>query len=462
MALEIDTLDKAFPSQKPTRSQKRPSRFGFAGKMILGTAALGGIWIFAATTTISSFAPSHSALEKPRFNLALSLKPAHAATTSHQQADEPLSLRINKFSRLYQQPAAPKAARLEGAHLAAVLAQRPHDLALTETLGAAFAAVAEDEKFQVLAEARPEADVVRQMLDEAMNQMVALAPRVGLQAETVVTASIPTAPVADGVLSDEGAVELASLDVEEAPAPADLPASASSDAPDDAASEMAALAQDLLPAEGPLPSTRPQTAAKALEALAAAELTKPGKPARATAAPEEPAATVLAYARPDNPVKPIAPVAPIPNPGTKKVAIYDITNGVVHMPNGTKLEAHSGIGKMRDNPKYTHVKMKGPTPPGTYKLSMREKPFHGVAAIRLTSVDGKHPQGRTGLLAHTYLLRSNPGDSHGCVAFKHYDKFLAAFRRGEITHMVIVPEYNGRLPGQSNNLLVKLFGGKGA
>ena len=161
-------------------------------------------------------------------------------------------------------------------------------------------------------------------------------------------------------------------------------------------------------------------------------------------------------------MKALPKVSPIADPGSKKVAIYDITNGGVHMPNGTKLEAHSGIGKMRDNPKYTHVKMKGPTPPGTYKLSMREKPFHGVAAIRLTSVDGKHPQNRTGLLAHTYLLRSRPGDSHGCVAFKHYDKFLAAFRRGEITHMVIVPEYNGRLPGKNQNLLVKLFGGNDA
>ena len=36
----------------------------------------------------------------------------------------------------------------------------------------------------------------------------------------------------------------------------------------------------------------------------------------------------------------------------------------------------------------------------------------------------------------------------------------SVFRRGELTHMGIVPEYHGRLPGKSNNLLVKLFGGK--
>jgi len=442
MALEIDTLDNAFPSQKQAPRKKRPSRFAFAGKMALAAAALGGIWMFAATTTVSSFAPSHSALEKPQFDLMLSLRPAHAAKTSEPQAPEPFSLKINKFSRLYQQPAAPKAERLEGARLAAALAQRPGDQALAETLGAAFASAAEEEKFQALAELRPEAAVVKQMLGEAMTQVVALAPRIepaaGDASATITTASTPAEPGQDEALSDESAVELAAIEAEEA----------------GRTEELAALMDDSLPMAGPLPVTRPQTAAKALEAMAVAQLSKPEA--------EEPASTVLAYARPDNPVKPLAPVAPIPNPGTKKVAIYDITNGVVHMPNGTKLEAHSGIGKMRDNPKYTHVKMKGPTPPGTYKLSMREKPFHGVAAIRLTSVDGKHPQGRTGLLAHTYLLRSNPGDSHGCVAFKHYDKFLAAFRRGEITHMVIVPEYNGRLPGQNNNLLVKLFGGKGA
>ncbi|MCB5201073.1 DUF2778 domain-containing protein [Neorhizobium sp. T786] len=444
MALEIDTFDNVFPSPKKPQRRKRNSRFAFAGKMILGAAALGGIWVFAATTTVSSLAPSFKT-ERPSFNLALSLGPvAEAEPAEPAEAEDP-TLRINKFSRLYQQPTAPKAGRLEGASLAAVVSQRPDRQVLTTTLGAAFASAAENEKFAALAEARPEASVVRQMLDAAMNQTVALAPRVNRADIQVTTASIPTVQPMDEALSDESAVETAAIEAEEAGRTA----------------EVAALMDDTLPAEGPLPVSRPETAAKALEAMAVARLAKPAKPGRPAPAEEaeEPAPTVLAYARPDNPVKPSAKSVPWPDLGTKKVAIYDISNGVVHMPNGTKLEAHSGIGKMRDNPKYTHVKMKGPTPPGTYRLSMREKPFHGVAAIRLTSVDGKHPQGRTGLLAHTYLLRSAPGDSHGCVAFKHYDKFLAAYRRGEITHMVIVPEYDGRRPGRGNNLLVNLFKG---
>src|SRR5690606_24242319 len=150
-------------------------------------------------------------------------------------------------------------------------------------------------------------------------------------------------------LSDESAVETAAIEAEEAGRTA----------------EVAALMDDTLPQEGPLPVSRPENAAKALETMAVARLAKPAKPGRPAAAEEaeEPETAVLAYARPDNPVKPSSKSVPWPDLGTRKVAIYDITNGVVHMPNGTKLEAHSGIGKMRDNPKYTHVKMKGPTPP---------------------------------------------------------------------------------------------------
>ncbi|CAD7037543.1 hypothetical protein RHAB21_02671 [Pseudorhizobium halotolerans] len=444
MALEIEAFGTATPSTPVSRRPRRLSRIAFAGRMALATAALGGVWMFAATTTVSSFAPSFSAPAKPEFSLGLSLKPVVDAVAGEVEQVERAALRISKFERLYRQPAAPKASRLEGAQLAAVLSQRPGSDAVAGTLGAAFALAAEDAKFQELAAIRPGSDIVKQMLDEAMNQMVALAPRVEMSDAAIVTASIPSDIAEDESFSDESAVETAAIEAEEA----------------GRTTELAALMDDTLPMQGPLPTSRPETAAKALEALAAAKLAKPGRAPAEDAG--EPASTVLAYAKPENPMKSLPKVTPIPDPGTKKVAIYDITNGVVHMPNGTKLEAHSGIGKMRDNPKYTHVKMKGPTPPGTYKLSMREKPFHGVAAIRLTSVDGKHPQNRTGLLAHTYLLRSAPGDSHGCVAFKHYDKFLAAFRRGEITHMVIVPEYNGRLPGKNQNLLVKLFGGNDA
>ncbi|MCV3766414.1 DUF2778 domain-containing protein [Rhizobium sp. TRM95796] len=130
-----------------------------------------------------------------------------------------------------------------------------------------------------------------------------------------------------------------------------------------------------------------------------------------------------------------------------KVAIYDVSNATVYMPDGTKLRAHSGIGRMRDNPRFEHVKMNGPTPAGIYRLSMREQRFYGVEAIRMTSIDGRHPKNRTGLLTHTNLLRGQIG-SHGCVAFRNYEPFLRAFKRGQINMMVVVPE----LPSSRNQL----------
>src|SRR5262249_6256936 len=75
-------------------------------------------------------------------------------------------------------------------------------------------------------------------------------------------------------------------------------------------------------------------------------------------------------------------------PGGGGVAVYDISAQTVYMPDGTRLEAHSGIGEMADNPKYVHVKMRGPTPPHTYVLKMRETRFHGVEAIRMLPVNG--------------------------------------------------------------------------
>lgn len=69
----------------------------------------------------------------------------------------------------------------------------------------------------------------------------------------------------------------------------------------------------------------------------------------------------------------------------------------------------------------------------------REKLFHGVQAIRLTPIDSGAMFGRTGMLAHTYILGAN-GQSNGCVSFKDYTKFLEAFSKGDIDHLVVVPD----------------------
>ncbi|MCV9960985.1 DUF2778 domain-containing protein [Pararhizobium sp. BT-229] len=191
--------------------------------------------------------------------------------------------------------------------------------------------------------------------------------------------------------------------------------------------EPASSLNGMLPDLGPLPLAKPRSLAD-----------NAGKPADRA---RKPAMKELAYAKPDLPMDDDNEIRPTFR-GRKGVAYYDISAGVVYMPNGEKLEAHSGIGKMRDNPNYVHVKMKGPTPPGTYKVTMREALFHGVEAVRLTPVNGVAPHGRVGLLAHSYLLRTR-GDSHGCVAFEEYPRFLKAFKRGEISHMVIVKSMKG-------------------
>ncbi len=121
------------------------------------------------------------------------------------------------------------------------------------------------------------------------------------------------------------------------------------------------------------------------------------------------------------------------------IAIYDIERGMVYLPNGETLEAHSGIGLMRDNPAFVDRRNRGPTPPHIYDLTLRERPFLGVEAIRLTPVEGDAAIfGRVGLLAHTYML-GRRGDSNGCVVFKEYRRFLAAFKKGQIKRMVVVP-----------------------
>ena len=120
-----------------------------------------------------------------------------------------------------------------------------------------------------------------------------------------------------------------------------------------------------------------------------------------------------------------------------RTAIYDITARTVYMPDGRRLEAHSGLDRRMDDPRYVHVKREGSTPPNVYNLSLRENLFHGVRAIRLTPVGDGKMYGRDGILAHSYMLGPN-GQSNGCVSFSDYPAFLNAFLRGDVTRLVVV------------------------
>jgi hypothetical protein len=146
----------------------------------------------------------------------------------------------------------------------------------------------------------------------------------------------------------------------------------------------------------------------------------PAAPSETRARPMTIASAVTAFGEPDS-----------------KIAIYDIAAHTVYMPNGDTLEAHSGLGERLDNPRFVNVKNRGPTPPNVYKMSLRERAFHGVRAIRLNPVDETKMYGRDGMLAHTYMLR-NRGHSNGCVVFGNYQAFLAAFLRGDVDRLVVV------------------------
>ncbi|MGX5842473.1 tlde1 domain-containing protein [Mesorhizobium sp. ArgA1] len=164
--------------------------------------------------------------------------------------------------------------------------------------------------------------------------------------------------------------------------------------------------------------------------------TKPGKRVKAQSG------EMLAYAKPDVPGggvgRAFKDLFATPGMGGG-VAVYDISAKTVYMPDGSRLEAHSGLGSMVDQPRFVNKKNVGPTPPNTYDLKLRESRFHGVEAIRLTPVGGGNKYGRDGLLAHTYMLRGGRAESNGCVVFKDYARFLSAYKKGKIKRLVVVP-----------------------
>src|SRR5215470_2932935 len=127
----------------------------------------------------------------------------------------------------------------------------------------------------------------------------------------------------------------------------------------------------------------------------------------------------------------------LPLDADSHTAIYDIAARTVYLPNGHRLEAHSGLGSHLDDPRYVNTKGQGPTPPNVYNLTLRERLFHGVRAIRLLPVDDGKMFGRDGMLAHSYMLGPT-GQSNGCVSFRHYLAFLKAFLEGEVDRLVVV------------------------
>ena len=125
-------------------------------------------------------------------------------------------------------------------------------------------------------------------------------------------------------------------------------------------------------------------------------------------------------------------------PYDRDTAVYDISAHMVYLPDGSKLEAHSGLGSELDDPRSARIRMRGVTPPHIYELKPREALFHGVPALRLNPIGGEETiYGRSGLLAHTFMLGPN-GDSNGCVSFRDYNAFLNAYRNQGIKKLAVV------------------------
>ena len=227
------------------------------------------------------------------------------------------------------------------------------------------------------------------------------------------------------------------------------------------------------PVEIPLPLANPfrlQAPAPTPVVLATRETppaARPAAPSRRTASLPQPSekgfferifgasepqpTAALAYAPTDQgdvgSWRPAAP--PKRNMADGKTAIYDISSKTVLLPSGQRLEAHSGLGDLLDDPRTMHLKNRGVTPANVYNLRMREALFHGVRAIRLIPVNESRMFGRDGILAHTFMLGPR-GDSNGCVSFRDYDAFLQAFLRGEITRLAVAETASSALALATN------------
>jgi Protein of unknown function (DUF2778) len=162
------------------------------------------------------------------------------------------------------------------------------------------------------------------------------------------------------------------------------------------------------------------------------------------APPSAPATAPSTGLAPLPPTRPLG-LAPPVNPSIpydQSTAVYDISAHTVFLPDGTRLEAHSGLGDRIDDPRFVDERDHGATPPGVYQLTLRESLFHGVQALRLNPIGTGFTFNRVGLLAHPYMLGPN-GDSNGCVSFKTYDVFLRAFQSGGVRRLSVVAHWTG-------------------
>jgi hypothetical protein len=262
-------------------------------------------------------------------------------------------------------------------------------------------------------------------------------------------ASMPSLPL----LSFDDRFAAAAPQSVEPSAPAETPKLAEAARPKEGSAPSAAVqvaaivppprATEARPAKNPGAAVRDMAQRAKAAVMSVAAASKPSIVEKLWGKPQSPT-SLLAFASAD--ASATGSIGPSQNPalgGTqplydRSTAVYDISARTVYLPDGTRLEAHSGLGSRLDDPRYVHVKMQGATPPHVYELTPREALFHGVPALRLTPIGGEDAIfGRRGLLAHTYMLGPN-GDSNGCVSFKDYNAFLNGYRNLGIKRLAVV------------------------
>jgi hypothetical protein len=116
-------------------------------------------------------------------------------------------------------------------------------------------------------------------------------------------------------------------------------------------------------------------------------------------------------------------------------AVLSLSSHTVTLPDGERLEAHSGLGACRDTTDCVSRHMVGAAPPNLYALTPRGV-FYGAYALRLEPIGSGPMYGRAGLLTHPFL-HGPDGDTNGCVAFRNYPRFLAAFRSGQVRQLQV-------------------------
>jgi hypothetical protein len=212
--------------------------------------------------------------------------------------------------------------------------------------------------------------------------------------------------------------------------------------------QVAAVAPTSRPAEAPPPKSSgsairdmAQRAKAAVMSIASAD--RPSIVQKLWGKPQ-PKSSLLAYASADvSSTSSLGPNQNLALEGTQprydqSTAVYDISAHMVYLPDGSRLEAHSGLGSSLDDPRSANIRMRGVTPPHLYELKPREALFHGVPALRLNPIGGEEAiYGRAGLLAHTFMLGPR-GDSNGCVSFRDYNAFLNAYRNQGIRRLAVV------------------------